>query len=182
MFYILNCSRNSFYLKDNLDRITHLYFSKDSCQSTLMTNPDVLIMDCTYKTNRYKLPLISTMGTTALNTSFYVGFAFLRQERKEDYVWFLQQLKTLYRMLNISYPKVVVTDRDIGLMAAIYSVFLTHVICYACGIFTGMFRSIGNLFLDIMLIPTMTRWPSKACGMRWFIQRLKRNMRSIGTL
>ena len=27
--YILNCSRNSFYLKDNLDRITHLYFSKD---------------------------------------------------------------------------------------------------------------------------------------------------------
>ena len=119
MFYILNCSRNSFYLKDNLDRITHLYFSKDSCQSTLMTNPDVLIMDCTYKTNRYKLPLISTMGTTALNTSFYVGFAFLRQERKEDYFWFLQQLKTLYRMLNISYPKVVVNDRDIGVIAMV---------------------------------------------------------------
>ena len=131
MFYILNRSRNSFYLKDNLDRITHLYFSKDSYQSTLMTNPDVLIMDCTYKTNRYKLPLISTMGTTALNTSFYVEFAFLRQERKENYVWFLQQLKTLYRMLNISYPKVVVTDRDIGLMAAIYSVFpdTRHLLC-----------------------------------------------------
>ena len=182
MFYILNCSRNSFYLKDNLDRITHLYFSKDSCQSTLMTNPDVLIMDCTYKTNIYKLPLISTMGTTALNTSFYVGFAFLRQERKEDYVWFLQQLKTLYRMLHISYPKVVVNDRDIGLMAAIYSVFpdTRHLLCL-----WHIHRNVQEHWkpvLDIVLIPTMTGWPSKACGMRWFIQRLKRNMRSIGTL
>ena len=34
-------------------------------------------------------------------------------------------------MLNISYPKVVVTDRDIGLMAAIYSVFpdTRHLLC-----------------------------------------------------
>lgn len=71
------------------------------------------------------------MGTTALNTSFYVGFSFLRQERQEDYIWFLQQLKHLYRKLEIPYPKVVVTDRDVGLMAAIYKVFpdTRHLLC-----------------------------------------------------
>ena len=39
--------------------------------------PYVLIMDCTYKTNRYKMPLLDIVGVTALNTSFYVGFCFV---------------------------------------------------------------------------------------------------------
>ena len=82
-------------------------------------------MDCTYKTNKYRLPLITVVGTTAINTSFYVGFAFLRQERTEDYIWFLQQLKLWYQSNRRYFPRAIITDRDLGLMEAIGQTFPT---------------------------------------------------------
>ena len=76
-------------------------------------------MDCTYKTNKYKMPLLVIMGHTALSTSFYVGFAFLEGEEEEDFAWVLEQLKALYTSLGLKDPSVIVTDRDLGLMNAI---------------------------------------------------------------
>ena len=80
-------------------------------------------MDCTYKSNKYRLPLLNVVGTTCLNTTFYVAFGFLLQERIEDFTWFLRILQTLYRRLDLEDPKVIVTDRDSALMAAIRNVF-----------------------------------------------------------
>ena len=42
-------------------------------------------MDATYKTNRYKLPLLIITGINALGGSFYVAFCFLAGEQFEDY-------------------------------------------------------------------------------------------------
>lgn len=50
-----------------------------------MTNLEVLIMDCTYKSNKYRLPLLNVVGTTCLNSTFYAAFGFLLQDRKEDF-------------------------------------------------------------------------------------------------
>ena len=36
--------------------------------------PEVLIIDCTYKTNRYKLPLLYIVGQINTNSTFYAGF------------------------------------------------------------------------------------------------------------
>jgi hypothetical protein len=52
--------------------------------------PDVLFLDCTYKTNQFKLPLLVIVGTTCLNTTFYVAFCFLAKEEAGDYVWALE--------------------------------------------------------------------------------------------
>ncbi|KAK6936686.1 MULE transposase domain [Dillenia turbinata] len=46
-------------------------------------------MDCTYKINRYKMPLLEIIGITSFNTSFYSCFVFLSKERCEDYEWAL---------------------------------------------------------------------------------------------
>jgi len=75
-----NLERDSWfwqYEKDELDRITKLFFSRSSCRDMLTRNSEVLIMDCTYKTNCYKMPLLVITGVTALNTSFFVGFCFI---------------------------------------------------------------------------------------------------------
>lgn len=80
-------------------------------------------MDCTYKSNKYRLPLLNVVGTTCLNTTFYAAFGLLLQERIEDFTWFLRILQTLYRRLDLKDPKVIVTDRDSALMAVIREVF-----------------------------------------------------------
>lgn len=46
-------------------------------------------MDCTYKSNKYRLPLLNVVETTCLNTTFYVAFGYLLQEQIEDFTWFL---------------------------------------------------------------------------------------------
>lgn len=124
-------NRDFSFQKDVKDRVTHLYFTKDICELKLKSNPEILIMDCTYKSNKYRLPLLNVVGTTSLNTTFYAAFGFLLQERTEDFVWFLRILRNLYARLDVEDPKVIVTDRDAALMSAIREVFpkTTNLLC-----------------------------------------------------
>ena len=87
-------------------------------------------MDCTYKTNKYRMPLLIIMSHTALGTSFYIGFAFLEEE-EEDFKWVIQQLKALYASLGLKDPAVVITDRDLGLMNALKNEYpdVYHLLC-----------------------------------------------------
>ena len=82
--------------EEDRNQITHLFFVKGSSRTFLKSNYEVLIMDCTYKTNRYKMPLLIISGQTALHTNFYVAFCFMASETKFDYTWVLRQVKALY--------------------------------------------------------------------------------------
>jgi len=64
-----------------------LFFINESSKETLASYGEVLILDCTYKSNRYEMPLAIGTGVTALNTSFYAGMCFLKGENQEDYEW-----------------------------------------------------------------------------------------------
>ena len=44
-------------------------------------------MDCTYKTNKYGMPLLDIVGVTSANSTFYAGFVFLRSERQDSYAF-----------------------------------------------------------------------------------------------
>ena len=63
-----------------------MFFIKKTLEKLLKTNPKVLIMNPTYKTNRYKLPLLIISEVTTLNTSFYIAFGFILHETADDYV------------------------------------------------------------------------------------------------
>ena len=88
-------------------------------------------MDCTYRTNKFRMPLFVVTGVTPLSTTFFVGFAFLSQERKTDYEWALVALKGLYDARGLGAPATLVTDRDPRLMGAIRAVFpgARHLLC-----------------------------------------------------
>lgn len=43
---------------------------------------NVLIIDSTYKTNVYKLPLLEIVGVTSTEKTYYVGFVFLESKKK----------------------------------------------------------------------------------------------------
>ena len=119
------------FQQDIHQQITHLFFIKGSSQTLLIDNHEVLIMDCTYKTNRYKMPLLVISGQTALHTTFYVAFCFLITETAVDYIWALQQLKEVYSRLEFPDSIILVSDMEKGLILASSIVFpnINHLLC-----------------------------------------------------
>ncbi|XP_012845629.1 PREDICTED: protein FAR1-RELATED SEQUENCE 5-like [Erythranthe guttata] len=76
--------------------------------------PYVLLFDCTYKTNVYKMPLLEIIGVCSEGLNFTVAVAFMRHENEDHYTWALNNLRKLYLPNNV--PGVVVTDRELGLI------------------------------------------------------------------
>ena len=46
----------------------------------------VLMMDSTYKTNRYRIPLFEIVGVTSTGLTFSVAFTLLASERHHNFV------------------------------------------------------------------------------------------------
>ncbi|XP_042754325.1 uncharacterized protein LOC122196071 [Lactuca sativa] len=74
----------------------------------------IFVMDCTYKTNKYNMPLLDIIGVSCFNTSFYSGFVFLEREDEENYSWALRAFKEIIGHDN--QPCVIMSDRELALM------------------------------------------------------------------
>ncbi|KAJ9543670.1 hypothetical protein OSB04_023377 [Centaurea solstitialis] len=83
--------------------------------------PHILLMDATYKTNRYKMPLLEIVGVTSTNLTFCIAFVFMHKEKEPNYTWALNCLKKT--MDGCPSPRVIVTDRELALMKACNNVF-----------------------------------------------------------
>ncbi|KAH1197209.1 Protein FAR1-RELATED SEQUENCE 5 [Glycine max] len=84
----------------------------------------VFFIDSTYKTNKYRLPLLDFVGVTPTAMTFSAGFAYLKAERA------LERFRGLF-LRNDRLPIVIVTDRDLALMNAVKTVFpkCTNLLC-----------------------------------------------------
>nr|KAJ0195546.1 hypothetical protein LSAT_V11C700366580 [Lactuca sativa] len=90
--------------------------------NVITTIPHVVLMDATYKTNKYNLPFLEIVGVTSTSKTFSIAF------------WPLTCLKLT---INNSFcPRVNVTDRDLALMEVCEDVFpqSNHLLC-RCHIF-----------------------------------------------
>ncbi|KAL5170587.1 Protein FAR1-RELATED SEQUENCE 5 [Glycine soja] len=90
----------------------------------------VFFIDSTYKTNRYRLPLLDFVGVTPTAMTFSAGFAYLEAERVNNIVWALERFRGLF-LRHDRLPLVIVTDRDLALMNAMKAVFpeSTNLLC-----------------------------------------------------
>ncbi|KAJ1388696.1 MULE transposase domain [Sesbania bispinosa] len=90
----------------------------------------VLIIDTTYKINKYQLPLLEIVGVTSTGLTFSVAFAYMEQARSNNFTWVLEKLRAMILILDTS-PQVIVTDKDIALMNAVEKVFpmSAHLLC-----------------------------------------------------
>ena len=79
-------------------------------------------IDDTYKTNRYRLPLLDFVGVTPTEMTFFAGFAYLEGECVNNLVWALERFRGLF-LINDRLPIFIVTDRDLALMNALKIVF-----------------------------------------------------------
>jgi hypothetical protein len=121
----------SFFSKNARNQITHLFYIKESCQFILKINHEVLVLNCTYKINKYKISLLIISEQTRLHVNFYVAFCFMTSKKINDYSWALNQLKTLYARLKFSRLVVFVIDMKKDLMIARYLILsdFNHLFC-----------------------------------------------------
>ncbi|CAG8502740.1 2637_t:CDS:2, partial [Scutellospora calospora] len=110
-----------YYQYNQNGNLTHLFFAHPKSIILTKTYNSILLMDCTYKTNKFKMPLLHVVGMTSFNTTFSSCFAFLKSEQEEDYKW---ALTCVFRIFgDIPKPQVIVTDRELALMNAVKTVF-----------------------------------------------------------
>jgi len=84
---------------------------------------EIILMNCIYKTNKYKMSLLIIIKVIVLNITFYVAFYFIKDENYSDYTWAMQILKRLYNHLDLSYFEIVLFDDDKTLALALCHVF-----------------------------------------------------------
>jgi hypothetical protein len=113
------------YLQNSSEQLTHVFFAHPELLILLQKHPYVLLLDCTYKTNHFKMPLLNIVGVTSMHTTFYICFCFLIQETETDYTWAMQQLRDILVTDGFHLPFVIVTDRELALMNSIRKVFPT---------------------------------------------------------
>ena len=116
---------------DENDQILILFFNRVFSQKMLKLNSEILIMNCTYKINIYKMSLLIITKQTAINIIFYVTFVFFSQKNEIFYSWTFEQLKELYRLHQIFVSSVIITDCEtklISIMKIVYSK-ISHLFC-----------------------------------------------------
>ncbi|XP_050368851.1 protein FAR1-RELATED SEQUENCE 5-like [Argentina anserina] len=114
---------------DQDGRLTHLMFAHPLSIALTKSYTNVFVMDCTYKTNKYKMPLLDIVGVTSFNTTFYSYFIFIQREEEENYV---QALTLFSKILGADvHLLVIISDRELALMNAINIVFprTTNILC-----------------------------------------------------
>ncbi|XP_074281819.1 protein FAR1-RELATED SEQUENCE 5-like [Silene latifolia] len=117
------------YKSDEKGHLTHVFLAHPKSVMLSKLYRKVYVLDCTYKTNVYKMPLLDVIGVSSSNKSFYSCFVFLKKEKVEDYIWALQMFR---EMIDSSFePMVIVSDNDKALTKAISIVFprTTHLLC-----------------------------------------------------
>ncbi|XP_038680967.1 uncharacterized protein LOC119981899 [Tripterygium wilfordii] len=98
------------------NELEDLFFAHPGSLERWRAFPHVLLMDSTYKTNRYKMPLLEIVGATATNMTFCIAFVFLHSEKVFNYTWALRCLQST--MDGCTGPRVIVTDKELALMNA----------------------------------------------------------------
>ncbi|CAG8796036.1 10373_t:CDS:2 [Cetraspora pellucida] len=87
---------------DNNGSITHLFFAHNKSIALTREYSSVLLMDCTYKTNKFKMPLLNIVGITSFYTTFYSCFIFIKDKEEKDYCWALNNVASLFNGLQFS--------------------------------------------------------------------------------
>ena len=88
-------------------------------------------MDCTYKTNRFNMPLLNIRGVTGNDKTPQFSLCFLSGEKEEDYLCALTQLRQCMVGHDVQEPKCIITDRELALITIIDDLFVhsDHLLC-----------------------------------------------------
>jgi hypothetical protein len=85
--------------------------------------PEVLGLDNTYKTNRFKMYLFQVTGVTDQRSLANFAFGLINTEKEEGFQWMCSQLDRIRREIVVPTPAVVITDKEAALRNALAATF-----------------------------------------------------------
>jgi len=109
--------------------VNRLFFTHATAIALARIWPEVLLMDATYRTNYYNLPLLHFLGRLPTGKNFTVTFCFISDENERMFSWVLRMLKALvYGPVKQS---VMLTDHDKELEKSLLSMLplVPHLLC-----------------------------------------------------
>lgn len=111
-------------VKYNTDgKVDAVFWTYPWCELMWKRFPEVLGIDNTYKTNRFKMYLFQVTGVTDQKSVANFGFGLINNEKEEGFLWLCTQLEAIRMKLNIAAPAVMITDKETALRNAICIVF-----------------------------------------------------------
>ena len=102
----LRDSGSDYFWREQYNRnrqIINLFVAHDGQIRIFKQHYESLIIDCTYKTNKYGLPLLNMIGVTGNNSTVQLGVVFLPAEDEQQYFWAMQTLKEMLRQYEVNY-------------------------------------------------------------------------------
>ncbi|RYR74180.1 hypothetical protein Ahy_A02g008812 [Arachis hypogaea] len=116
------------YTRTADNRLGSLFWADGEMMSDYQVFGNVLSFDSTYRSNKYKKPLVVFSGSNHHKQTSVFGFALLEDEEVRTYRWVLLNLLDV---MGQKKPCVVVTDGDKAMRAAIAEVMptTTHRLC-----------------------------------------------------
>ena len=77
------------------------------------------MIDDTYKTNRFKMPLFNVTRISNIGSIFNTAFGLLDGEDKDEFTWAVEKLEEIRQSYNIQQPFVVLTNMERALKNAL---------------------------------------------------------------
>ena len=95
--YLLECDRYIHWHVMNDEVVCNIFWTQPDVVKLLNAFNIVFYMDNTYKTNRYRLPLLEIIGVTCTVLTFSASFAYMKVEREKKIRWALERFRGLFR-------------------------------------------------------------------------------------
>lgn len=110
--------------------INYLFFAYQPAITLTQSAPEILLIDATYRTNRYNMPLLHFMGVTCLNTSFSSAFCFMAAENEMMYRRAIADFKNL--VIGEAKIEVILTDDEDALKNALSFIYpiVPQLLCF----------------------------------------------------
>jgi hypothetical protein len=127
---LLQSAEWAFIPHSNSDgKLQRLFFAHPGSMELAKIFHHVCIVDSTYKSNRFKLPLLQAVSQTSTGHTFTIGFCLLRDEDEVNYVWAMEQFGKIWANKP---PAVFVTDQELALTNALDKLFpeSKRILCY----------------------------------------------------
>ena len=87
---------------------------------------DIIIIDATYRVNKYALPLVIFSGFTYSGRNCLFGIGIVNDEKEKTYEWIF---KNYFQLHNHKYPRIIVSDQDASILAVVakcYTKFIKY--------------------------------------------------------
>ncbi|XP_026428859.1 uncharacterized protein LOC113324785 [Papaver somniferum] len=98
-------------------KVTFIFFAHQEMIKLAECFHRVLLIDCTYKTNKYNMSLLKNACHTSDKQNFTVAWEFMDQENDVSFTFMLETLKDIHR--GDQTLRIIVTDNDQALMNVI---------------------------------------------------------------